>query len=66
MDGIIFLEIIVALILQPFVSLGVSIPGAGSAAVLAKAALDEFLVFLRRVGITEMGVHRQSSINTVS
>ena len=66
MDGIIFLGMVVPFVVQPFVSLGVSIPGAGSAAVLAKAALDEFLVFLRRVGVAEMGVHRQSSINTVS
>ena len=65
-NAIIFLGIIVPFVVQPFVSLGVSIPGAGSAAVLAKAALDEFLMFLRRVGIAEVGVHRQSSINTVS
>ena len=58
MDGIIFLETVVPFVIQPFVSLGVSISGAGSAAVLAKDALDEFLVFLRRVGIAEVGVDR--------
>ena len=58
MDGIIFLGIVVPFVVQPFVSLGVSIPGAGSAAVLTKAALDELLAFLRRVGIAEMGVDR--------
>ena len=66
MDGIIFLGMVVPFVVQPFVSLGVSIPGAGSAAVLAKAALDELLAFLRRVGIAEVRVHRQSSVNTVS
>ena len=65
-NAIIFLGIIVPFVVQPFVSLGVSISGAGSAAVLTKAAFDEFLMFLRRVGIAEVGVHRQSSINTVS
>ena len=58
MDGIIFLEIIVPFIVQPLVSLGVSIPRAAAAAVLAKAALDEFLVFLWRVGVAEVGVDR--------
>ena len=58
MDGIIFLEIIVPFVVQPFVSLGVFIPGAGSTAVLTKAALDEFLAFLRRVGVAEVGVDR--------
>ena len=62
MDGIIFLGIIVPFVVQPFVCLGVSIPGTAAAAVLAKAVLDEFLAFLRRVGIAEMRVHRQSSI----
>ena len=64
MDGIVFLEIIVPFVVQPLVSLGVSIPGAGSAAVLAKAALDEFLAFLRRVGIAEMGIDRQPTFDT--
>ena len=58
MDGIIFLEIIVPFVVQPFVSLGVSIPRAAAAAVLAKVALDEFLVFLLRVGVAEVGVDR--------
>ena len=58
MDGIIFFGIVVPFVVQPFVSLGVSIPGAGSAAVLTKATLDELLAFLRRVGIAEMGVDR--------
>ena len=62
MDGIIFLGIIVPFVVQPFVCLGVSIPGTAAAAVLAKATLDELLAFLRRVGIAEMRVHRQSSI----
>ena len=64
MDGIIFLGIIVPFVVQPFVCLGVSIPGTAAAAVLAKAALDEFLVFLRRVGIAEMGIDRQSAFDT--
>ena len=63
MDGIIFLGIVIPFIVQPFVSLGVSIPGASAAAVLAKAALDEFLVFLRRVGVAEMGIDRQPTFN---
>ena len=63
MDGIIFLGIIVPFVVQPFVSLGVSIPGAGSAAVLAKAALDELLTFLRRVGIAEVGIDRQPTFD---
>ena len=65
MDGIIFLEIIVPFVVQPFVSLGVSIPGTAAAAVLAKAALDEFLVFLRRVGIAEMGIDRQPAFDAL-
>ena len=66
MDGIIFLGIVVPFVVQPLVSLGVSIPGAGSAAVLAKAALDEFLVFLRRVGIAEVRIYGQSAIQMVT
>ena len=66
MDGIIFLGMVVPFVVQPFVSLGVSIPGAGSATVLAKAALDEFLMLLRRVGIAEMGIDRQPTLNTFS
>ena len=58
MDGIIFLGIVIPFIVQPFVSLGVSIPRAAAAAVLTKLALNEFLVFLRRVGIAEVGVDR--------
>ena len=64
-NAIIFLGIIVPFVVQPLVSLGVSIPGAGPAAVLTELVLDDFLVFFRRVRIAEMGVHRQSSINTV-
>ena len=62
MDGIIFLEIIVPFIVQPLVSLGVSIPGAGSATVLTKAALDKFLMLLRRVRIAEVRIYGQSAI----
>lgn len=62
-DGIIFLGLIVPFVDQPFVSLGVSISGAGSAAVLTKAAFDEFLMFLRRVGIAEMGIDRQPTFD---
>ena len=65
MDGIIFLGIVIPFIVQPLVSLGVSIPGAGSATVLAKAALDEFLVFIRRVGIAEMGIDRQPAFDAL-
>ena len=66
MDGIIFLEIIVPFVVQPFVSLGVSIPRAAAAAVLTKAALDEFLAFLRRVGIAEVRIYGQSAIQMVT
>ena len=65
MDGIIFLGIVVPFVVQPLVSLGVSIPGAGSAAVLAKAALDELLTFLRRVGIAEVGIDRQPTFDAL-
>ena len=65
MDGIIFLEIIVPFVVQPLVSLGVSIPRAAAAAVLTKAALDEFLVFLRRVGIAEVGIDRQPAFDAL-
>ena len=58
MDGIIFSGIVVALIFQTFVCFRTLVSGATAAAVLAKAALDEFLVFLRRVGVAEMGIDR--------
>ena len=66
MDGIIFLESVVPHIFQSLMGLAVIVTRTSATAVLTKLALNEFLVFLRRVGITEMGVHRQSSINTVS
>ena len=66
MDGIIFLGMVVPFVVQPLVSLGVSIPRAAAAAVLAKAALDEFLVFLRRVGIAEVRIYGQSAIQMVT
>ena len=65
MDGIIFLGIVIPFIVQPFVSLGVSIPGAAAAAVLAKVALDELLTFLRRVGIAEVGIDRQPTFDAL-
>ena len=65
MDGIIFLGIVVPFVVQPFVSLGVSIPGAGSATVLTKAALDEFLMFFRRVGIAEVRIDRQPAFDAL-
>ena len=42
------------------------VSGAGSAAVLTKTALDEFLVFLRRVGIAEVRIYGQSAIQMVT
>ena len=66
MDGIIFLGMVVPFVVQPFVSLGVSIPRAAAAAVLTKAALDEFLAFLRRVGIAEVRIYGQSAIQMVT
>ena len=66
MDGIIFFESVVPHIFQSLMGLAVIVTRTSATAVLTKLALNEFLVFLRRVGITEMGVHRQSSINTVS
>ena len=39
------------------------VSGTATAAVLTKAALDEFLMFLRRVGIAEMGIDRQPTFN---
>ena len=65
MDGIIFLGIVIPFIVQPLVSLGVSIPGAGSALLYHKVALDEFLVFIRREGIAEMGIDRQSAFDAL-
>ena len=41
------------------------VSGAGSATVLAKAALDEFLAFLCRVGIAEMGIDRQPAFDAL-
>ena len=64
MDAIIFLETVVPFVVQPLVSLGVSISSAGSTAVLTKAALDEFLMLIRRVGIAEMGINRQPAFDT--
>ena len=40
------------------------VSGTATAAVLTKAALDEFLMLLRRVGIAEMGIDRQPTLNT--
>ena len=42
------------------------VSGTATAAVLAKAALDEFLVFLRRVGIAEVRIYGQSAIQMVT
>ena len=61
MDGIIFLEIIVPFIVQPLSGFRVLVSGTTAAAVLAKAGFDEFLVFLRCMGIAEMGVDRQAA-----
>ena len=66
MDGIIFFESVVSHIFQSLMGLAVIVTRTSATAVLTKLALNEFLAFLRRVRIAEMGVHRQSSINTVS
>ena len=42
------------------------VSGTATAAVLTKAALDEFLVFLRRVGIAEVRIYGQSAIQMVT
>ena len=42
------------------------VSGTATAAVLAKAALDEFLVFRRRVGIAEVRIYGQSAIQMVT
>ena len=41
------------------------VSGTAAAAILAKAALDEFLVFLRRVGIAEVGIDRQPAFDAL-
>ena len=61
MDGIIFLRIIVPFVVQPLSGFRVLVSGTTAAAVLAKAGFDEFLVFLRCMGIAEMGVDRQAA-----
>ena len=58
MDGIISFEIVIPFIVKPLSGFRVLVSGTATAAVLAKAALDEFLVFLRRVGVAEVGVDR--------
>ena len=62
MDGIIFFESVVSHIFQSLMGLAVIVTRTSATAVLTKLALNEFLAFLRRVRIAEMGVHRQSSI----
>ena len=42
------------------------VSGTATAAVLAKAALDEFLMLLRRVGIAEVRIYGQSAIQMVT
>ena len=42
------------------------VSGTATAAVLTKAALDEFLMFLRRVGIAEVRIYGQSAIQMVA
>ena len=41
------------------------IPVAPAAAVLSKTAFDEFLLFLFCVGVTEEGIHRQSTVHGI-
>ena len=66
MDGIIFFESVVPHIFQSLMGLAVIVTRTSATAVLTELVLDEFLLFFQRVRIAEMGVHRQSSINTVS
>ena len=61
MNGIIFFEIVVALIFQALVCFRTLVSGATTAAVLSKAGFDEFLMFFRCVWIAEMGVDRQTA-----
>ena len=42
------------------------VSGTATAAVLTKAALDEFLMLLRRVGIAEVRIYGQSAIQMVA
>ena len=42
------------------------VSGTATAAVLTKAALDEFLMLLRRVGIAEVRIYGQSTIQMVA
>ena len=42
------------------------VSGTATAAVLTKAALDEFLMLLRRVGIAEVRIYCQSAIQMVT
>ena len=42
------------------------VSGTATAAVLTKAALDEFLMFLRRVRIAEVRIYGQSAIQMVT
>ena len=41
------------------------VSGTAAAAILAKAALDEFLVFIRRMGIAEMGIDCQPAFDAL-
>ena len=63
MDGIISFEIVIPFIVKPLSGFRVLVSGTTAAAVLAKAGFDEFLVFLRCMGIAEMGVDRQAAFN---
>ena len=51
------------LIGQPLAGFCVVISVAPAAAVLTKTAFDEFLLFLFCVGVTEEGIHRQSTVH---
>ena len=65
MDGIIFFESVVPHIFQSLMGLAVIVTRTSATAVLAKAALDELLTFLRRVGIAEVGIDRQPTFDAL-
>ena len=66
MNGIIFFEIVVALIFQTLVCFRTLVSGATAAAVLSKAGFDKFLMLLRCMGIAEVGIYGQSAIQMVA
>ena len=65
LDLVVLLTTVLPLIGQPLIGFRIVIPVASAAAVLAKAVFDEFLLFLFCVGVTEEGIHCQSTVHGI-